>query len=110
MLDCSGGELPDIHRVKSVDVLCRIDGEQDFRRVDMGGQRKLHEDAGHSRIAGKSLDERQEIAFRGIGGQCVLLGVETALLRLATLVANVDGARRVGPHQNDGQPGFDTEG
>jgi hypothetical protein len=49
--------------METVHVLGGIDGGDDLLRVDMRGQRKLHQDRMHRRIAVEAADQRQQIAL-----------------------------------------------
>ena len=57
--------MSDILGMKSVDVLARIDGVDDALRIDVLGQRQLHQNAVDPVVGIKPGDQRQQLGFAG---------------------------------------------
>ena len=67
----SAGQPPDVLGVEAVHVLAERHGVDHPRLVDVRGQRQLHQDAVHPRIAVQPVDERQQLGlaeWRRAGG------------------------------------------
>ena len=98
-------ELADVDGVEAVDVLGRIDRIQHLHAVDVLGQRHLHENAVHGRVAVEARDEIEQRGLRRLLRQLVLEGLHADLDGLLGLVAHVDLARRVLAHEHHREPG-----
>ena len=96
-------EQADIDGMKAVDVLVRRDRLQDPRRIDVLGQRQLHENAVHGGIGVERLDEREQLRFARLGRQRVLDRMEAASPGRPALAGDVGLARRMVADQNDRQ-------
>ena len=87
--------------MKAVDILPRRNGFQHPRRIDVLGQRQLHEDPVHGRIGVEGLDQRQQLRFARLRGQIVLDRTEAARLGGPALAGDITLARRVLADEND---------
>ena len=93
--------------MEAVHVLGGVDGAQHLGGIDAVRQRQLHQDAMHRRVAVQAVHQRQQLRLARVGGQVVLEGGHAGGLRLAVLVADIDGARRVLADQHHSQAGPD---
>jgi hypothetical protein len=81
----------------------RVDGGDDRFRVDMFRQRQLHQNAMNLGVAVQVADYRQQFALRRFGGQAMRPGFHAYLFGGASLVADIDLARRILANQNGGE-------
>src|SRR5262249_12219969 len=85
--------------------LVGVDGVEDRLRIDLPGQRQLHEDAVDGRILVQAIDEREQLALCGRIRQLVLVGIHPGFPRLPALVLHIDLAGGVLAAPHDGQAG-----
>ena len=95
----------DILGMERIDILQRKNRVQDAGCGNALGQRQLHQDAMHARVAVKPIDERQEFVGRRFGRQPMQAAGEPVLLAGLLLVADIDLARRIFADQDRGQAG-----
>ncbi len=101
----AAGEMPDIERVKAIDVLRGIDRLDDGLRVDRGGQWELHEDRVGRLVRVQPGDRVEKGRLAHAGGQMDGLRGDAGRRRGAVLVADIDRARRVVAHEDNGETG-----
>ena len=92
--------MADILRMKAVNILARIDGVDDALRIDMLGQRQLHQDAVDPVVGIEPGDQRQQLGFAGCRRQVLLKALDAGSGRRLALVADIDLARRIVADQN----------
>ena len=93
--------------MKPIHIFGRIDGVDDLGRIDMGGQRQLHQDAMHQRVGIEARHKRQDL---GLGRGGIKLVLETRHTRrdgLHTLVLDIDLAGGILADQDHGKPRHD---
>ena len=91
--------------MKAVDVLRRRDRFQDSRRIDVRGQRQLHENAVNGGIGVQRLDEREQFGFARLGRQVVLDRMEAAGLGRPALARHIGLAGRIVADQDNREAG-----
>ena len=96
--------------MEAVDVLVGIDREQDMRRVDVLGQRQLHQDAVHGRIAVQPGDQLQQLGFGRALGQAMVEARHAELGRDAALAPHIDLAGGIVADQHRGEAGLHALG
>ena len=103
-----GGNLADVYGVKAVYVLRRVDPEQHATFVDLRGQRQLHQHAVDSVVGVETLDDAQQLAFRGFLPQLDRFVVQARLIARLPLHLHVDLRGGVFADEHDGQPRGDA--
>ena len=98
-------EAADVHRVEAVDVLVRIDAVEDAAPRQMGRQRKLHQDAVDRVVGVERVDERQQLALAGGGGQPERAADHAHLLAGAAFAGDVDREAGSSPTSTAASPG-----
>ena len=88
-------EVCHVHRVETVNILLCADSCDNLIRVDMLGQRQLHQDAVNAVVVVQLVDNAQKLLLRdrGILADCGVL--DTNLLRSLSLTCNVRYATRI---------------
>ena len=109
------GLLPDDHAadidgMEAIDILGRIDGQQDFVFVDMLGQRELHEDAVDAGVFVEAVDQGQQFGLGCGGREAIVRGVHADLLAGLFLGGDIGGAGRIASDQDHRQTGRDAAG
>ena len=92
--------------MEAVDILGRIDGDQDLGRVELLGQRQLDQDAVDRGVGVEAPDQLQQLGLRRILGELVVEARHAEFDRELALAADVDLAGRIGAHQHRGQAGL----
>ena len=92
--------------METVDIFLRRDGEQNALRIDVRGQRKLHQNAVDFRPRIQlARSDRQKLVGRDRSGRRDGLAVHAEFGRGLRLAADVNFGRGIVSHQHDGQPG-----
>ena len=99
--------MPDIHRVETVDILCRIERRHHLPRVDTERQRQLDEDAVDPVVTIEPGDQLKDCRYAAIAWQPVLERGDPHFGAGASLVANIELARRIVADQDRGKTGGD---
>ena len=99
----AGGEPPDIHRMKSIDILARIDGVEHGAGIDLLGQRKLHQDAMHILVGIEFRDQRHQIRLRHVLRQLVIERSHRGIDNGFRFRADIDFARRIVAREHHGK-------
>src|SRR5258708_5414733 len=99
--------MPDIHRVKTVNVFRRIERGHYPPRVDAARQWQLDKDAVDSVVAIEPGDQLEDFRHSAIAGQAVFERSDPHFGTGACLVANIDLARRIVADQDRGKTGGD---
>ena len=92
--------------METVHVFLAGDGVNHLLFVDVPGQRQLHQDAVHQRVAVQRLDLCQEGFLADIGRQFHQPGLHARVGRGLHFVAHIHLAGRVLPYDNDHQAGL----
>ena len=95
----------DIDRVKSVHILCGINGEKNLFFIEMSRQRQLHENAVHRRVGVKACNQCKQLRFARIGGERMHIRANADLLACAVLVAHIDLRCGIVADNHHGKPG-----
>src|SRR4028119_1330577 len=88
-------ELAGVHRMKAVNVLCRVNGDEDFLGVNMAGEGELNEYAVHRPVAVEHLDQSKQVSLRGARREAVLDRNHPHRFGLLELAGHVELARRI---------------
>src|SRR5438105_3568085 len=102
--------MPDVHWVKTVDILRRIDRSHHPSSIDIARQRQLDEDAVDLIVTVELGDQFEDAGFAAISRQAVFEGGDPGLGAGARLAANIKLARRVVADQDRGKTGCDAMG
>ena len=97
-----------IERMKAIDVLGRIDGGDDARRIDLRRQRQLHQDAVHGGIGVELADKTEQLVGAGRGRQMKIERLHADFDDGARLAADIGFARRIFADQDHRQAGNET--
>src|SRR5438094_3705957 len=97
--------MPDIDRVKTVNVLRRIERRDDPARIDALRQWQLDEDAVDPLIDVQFRDQLEDIVVTGRGGQAKFERGDPRRSAGASLVADIDLARRILADEDRGETG-----
>src|SRR6266571_3493809 len=95
--------MPDIHRVKPVDVFRRVEDGYYPPRVDTARQRQLDEDRVDPIVAIEPGDQFEDPGFAATIGQAVFERRNPHVGTGARLVANIEPARRIVADQDRGK-------
>src|SRR5262249_23879604 len=90
--------------MKSIDVLIRVNGLDDFIGVDLYRQRQLNKNAMYRWIVVELRDQGEQFGLAGAAGQPVIERLHAALHRHLLFAGYIGFARRVVAHQHYGQP------
>src|SRR2546428_11047876 len=99
--------MPDIHRVKTIDVLRWIDRGHHPSSIDIARQRQLDEDAVDLVVTVEPGDQFEDTGFAAISRQAVFERGDPGLGTGAGLAANIKLARWVVADQDRGEAGRD---
>ena len=88
-------DLADVDRMERIDILARIDRVDDSLLADVLRYRHLAQNAADVLVVVQLADEREQFLLCGLLRQCILFGIDAALLAGALLVADIDLARRI---------------
>ena len=93
--------------MKAIDVLRRIDCDENLRGVDVLGQRQLHQDAADGGVRVQPADQLQQFGLRGLRRQAMIEARHADLGRGLAFAADVDLAPRIGAdqHRREAGPG-----
>ena len=81
--------------MERVDILARVNRIDDSLLADVLRHRHLTQNAADVLVVVQLADEREQFLLRGLLRQCILFGIDAALLAGALLVADIDLARRI---------------
>ena len=95
---------PALIGMEAVDILGRIDRGEHLLRIDLRGQRQLHQDAVHDRIGVEPPDQRQQFGLAGRLRQAVIERAHAAADGRLGLAGDIDLARRVVADQHHREP------
>ena len=101
-------ELGDIDRVEAIDILPRIDRQNDLGFVYLRRGRGLDKNSMHGGIGVEFRDECQKRRLTCIGGEFVFDRMQSNLGGLAILRAHIGAGCGIITHKNDGESGPDT--
>ena len=96
-------DLAHVHGMKAVHVLARIDAQQHATRVDVLGQRQLHQNAVDLRIGVQTVDQREQVR---LGHLCRLgegLVIQPGLVAGLALHPHVGRRRGILAHEHRGE-------
>ena len=94
--------------MKAVDVLGRIDGGDDARRIDLRRQWQLHQDAVHGGIDVELADETKQLVGAGRGRQMKIERLHADFDDGARFAADIGFAGRIFADQDHRQAGHET--
>jgi hypothetical protein len=94
--------------MEAVDVLVRVDRQQDVGGDDLPGQRQLDQDAVHRAILVEPVDQLQQLVLAGAGRQAMVEALHAELGGDPALALDVDLARRIVADQDGGEAGLDA--
>ena len=90
-----GRDPADVERMKTVDVLARLERFDHPRRIDLRRQRQLDEDPVDPLVGIELADEIEQLGLRNRVGEIVREAYHSGLGRGAVLRADIDRARRI---------------
>ncbi len=96
--------------VETVHVFCRCNRFNDFLRINVRGQRQLHQDAVDGGVLVERFHARQQFGFGQGGGVLLQHRVQAGVMAGLDLVAHIDLAGRVFADQHHGQTRRDATG
>ncbi len=97
------GQQPGIGDGEAIHILRRGNGGDDRIRIQVLGQRELHQNAMHGGVIVEILNNGEQFRLGSLAGELVLEGGHAGLNRGSGLVADVDFGRRIVPDQNHGK-------
>ncbi len=97
------GEAAEVIRMETVGILGLRDALSHDLRIDVCGQRQLHEDPIDALVGVEPTDEVDELGGGALGGRRVEGEVDARALGGATLVAHVDRRGRVVAAEDHGE-------
>jgi hypothetical protein len=89
--------------MQRIRILFRVDRAGDHRRIDLGGQRKLDEDAVHAVVRVEALDDLEQLGLGRLGCQRALDRRHADPLARPLLALDVRTARRIVTDEHDGE-------
>ena len=96
-------ELRDIHRMKTVHVLRRIERAHDRRFIDLLRRRRLNENAVNRRIAIQFFHAREQFSLRRLCRQLELHRMQPEIAAHLVLRAHIGARGRIVADQDDGE-------
>jgi len=110
--DKAGGvfedEFGDVFGVEAVDVFGGVDGTYDGFFINVGGRRRLDEDAVDRRIVVEAFDDLEEFFLGGFGREGDFFGVDAEVSTGADFRADVDFRGGVFTDEDDGEAWSDA--